>query len=88
VTTRQQFLALTWGKDQQTQITARHAWGREGYQTIGNGDALVDFSSHQTSLNLRHWVGADWGLAAGIERYHNPYYNRAGATLGLFWELP
>ncbi|MFP8777239.1 YaiO family outer membrane beta-barrel protein [Hydrogenophaga sp. RWCD_12] len=88
VTTRQQFVALTWGRDQQTQITARHAWGREGYQTIGNGDALVDFSSHQSSLNLRHWLGADWGLAAGIERYHNPYYHRAGATLGLFWELP
>lgn len=88
VTTRQQFVALTWGRDQQTQVTARHAWGREGYQTIGRGDTLVDFSSHQSSLNLRHWLGADWGLAAGVERYRNPYYHRAGATFGLFWELP
>lgn len=88
VTTRQQFVALTWGRDQQTQITARHAWGSEGYQTIGNGDVLVDFSSQQSSLNLRHWLGADWGLSAGVERYRNPYYHRTGATLGLFWELP
>lgn len=88
VNTRQQFLALTWGRDQQTQVTARHAWGGEGYQTIGNGDSLVNFSSHQSSLNLRHWIGADWGVSAGVERYHNPYYNRNGATLALFWELP
>lgn len=88
VNTRQQFLALTWGRDQQTQFTARHAWGGEGYQSIGSGASLVNFSSHQSSLNLRHWMGADWGLTAGIERYHNPYYNRRGATLALFWELP
>ena len=88
VTTRQQFLALTWGRNGATQLTARHAWGREGYQTIGNGDVLVDFSSHQSSLNLRHWLGADWGIAAGVERYHNPYYNRTGATLALFSERP
>jgi YaiO family outer membrane protein len=88
VNTRQQFLALTWGRDQQTQVTARHAWGSEGYQSIGSGASLVNFSSHQSSLNLRHWIGADWGLSAGVERYHNPYYNRRGATLALFWELP
>jgi len=88
VDTQQQFLALTWGRDQQTQVTARHAWGGEGYQTIGSGAALTNFRSHQTSLNLRHWLGADWGVVAGVERYSNPFYRRRGATLALFWELP
>lgn len=88
VDTQQQFLALTWGRDQQTQVTARHAWGGEGYQTIGIGTALTNFRSHQTSLSLRHWLGADWGVVAGVERYRNPFYRRQGATLALFWELP
>lgn len=88
VNTRQQFVAVTWGRDQQTQVTARHAWGGEGYQSIGSGASLVNFKSRQTSLNLRHWLGADWGVAAGVEQYHNPTYDRQGATLALFWELP
>lgn len=88
VNTRQQFVAVTWGRDQQTQITGRHAWGSEGYQSIGSGASLVDFKSHQTSLNLRHWIGKDWGISAGVEQYHNPTYDRKGATLALFFELP
>jgi YaiO family outer membrane protein len=88
VNTQQQFVAVTWGRDQQTQITARHAWGSEGYQSIGAGASLVNFKSRQTSLNVRHWLGKDWGVAAGVEQYHNPTYNRKGATLALFWELP
>jgi len=88
VSTRQQFVAVTWGRDQQTQITARHAWGDEGYQAIGAGASLVNFKSKQTSLNVRHWVGKDWGVVAGVEKYRNPTYDRQGATLALFWELP
>ena len=88
VSTRQQFVAVTWGRDQQTQITARHAWGDEGYQAIGAGASLVNFKSKQTSLSVRHWVGEDWGVVAGVEKYRNPTYDRQGATLALFWELP
>lgn len=88
IKTRQQFLALTWGRAQATQITARYGWGREGYLAIGSGNSLVDFSSHQSSLILRHWLGQDWGLAFGLEQYHNPYYERTGISLGLFWEQP
>lgn len=88
VKTRQQFLALTWGRAQATQITARYAWGREGYQAIGSGNSLVNFSSHQSSLTLRHWLGPDWGVAAGVEQYHNPFYDRTGITLSLFLEQP
>jgi YaiO family outer membrane protein len=88
VHTRQQFIAVTWGRDHQTQIMARHGWGDEGYQAIGGGSSLVNFSSRQSQLMLRHWLGPKWGLSLGLERYSNPSYKRLGAKLALFWELP
>lgn len=88
VDSRQQFLALSWGRDHATQATLRHAWGTEAYQAVGSGNTLVDFNSEQTSLNLRHWLGTDWGLAGGLEHYRNPGYRRDGLTLALFWNLP
>lgn len=88
VSTRQQFLAATWGRDKQTQVTGRHAWGTEGYQAIGGGASLVNFRSNGTSLAIRHWIAPQWGLTAMVERYENPTYRRTGATLGAFWQLP
>ena len=88
VNTRQQFLAVTWGRSGKTQIIARHGWGAEGYQSIGRGASLVNFDSRQSQLTVRHWLGPKWGISAGLEHYSNPYYVRNGATLALFWELP
>ena len=87
VNTRQQFIAATWGQAKTTQIIGRYAWGMEGYQTIGAGVQLVDFHSTDASLAVRHWLGPNWGVSAMLERYQNPYYNRKGITLGLFWQL-
>lgn len=88
VRTRQQFVAATWGREQQTQVLLRHGWGGEGYQSIGSGASLVNFSSRQSQISVRHWLGPQWGLSLGLERYSNPYYTRKGATLALFWKLP
>lgn len=88
VDTRQQFLAATWGREKQTLLTARHGWGSEGYQVIGRGSALVNFRSHETSIGVRHWMGANWGGFASLERYKNPTYERRGVTLGIFWQAP
>lgn len=88
VRTHQQFVAATWGRAKQTQVIARHGWGAEGYQAIGGGASLVNFDSRQTQLTLRQWVGPQWGFTAGVERYSNPFYDRNGARLSLFWELP
>jgi YaiO family outer membrane protein len=88
VSTRQQFLAATWGRDKATQVTGRHAWGTEGYQALGAGASLVNFRSNGTSLAIRHWISPQWGLTAMVERYENPTYRRTGATLGAFWQLP
>jgi len=88
VRTHQQFLAATWGREKQTQVMARHGWGGEGYQSIGSGASLVNFSSRQSQLTVRHWLGPQWGVSVGVEHYRNPYYTRKGATVALFWKLP
>ena len=88
IRTRQQFIAATWGRDKATQVIGRYAWGREGYQTIGQGVSLVDFRSDEASLKLRHWLGPNWGVQVGVERYRNPFYGRNGGNLGFFWQLP
>ena len=88
IRTRQQFVAATWGRAQETQVTGRVAWGREGYQTIGQGTSLVDFRSNEASVKVRHWVGPAWGVQAGVERYRNPFYVRSGGNVGFFWQLP
>lgn len=87
IQTRQQFVAATLGRDKQTQVTGRYAWGREAYQTIGPSTSLVDFSSNEASLKVRHWLGQNWGVHAGLERYRNPSYVRKGGVIGFFWLL-
>ena len=88
IRTRQQFVAATWGRDKETQVTGRYAWGREGYQTVGQAMSLVDFRSNEASVKVRHWLGPAWGVQAGLERYRNPFYVRNGGQLGFFWQMP
>ena len=87
ISTRQQFVAATLGRDKQTQLIGRYASGREAYQTIGQGTSLVDFRSNEASLKVRHWLGPNWGVQAGVERYRNPFYVRNGGNVGFFWQL-
>lgn len=88
IRTRQQFIAATWGRDKETQVIGRYGWGREGYQTVAQGMSLVDFRSNEASLKVRHWLGPNWGVQVGVERYRNPFYVRSGGNLGFFWQLP
>jgi YaiO family outer membrane protein len=88
VRTHQQFLAATWGQEHHTRVVLRHGWGAEGYQAIGGGASLVNFDSRQSQLNVQHWLGRQWGINMGVERYSNPFYARKGITLALFWKLP
>ena len=87
IRTRQQSVAATLGRDKQTQVIGRYGWGREGYQTIGQNTALVDFRSNEASLKVRHWLGPNWGVQAGVERYRNPFYVRSGGNVGFFWQF-
>ena len=87
IKTRQQFMALTWGRNKQDLVTARYGWGREGYLAIAANTQLVNFSSREASLTWRHWLNPKTGVLVGANRYTNPFYRRSGVTVGVFHDF-
>ncbi len=87
VSTHQQFVAVTYGHDKQDVITGRYGWGGEGYLTISDQVALVDFQSHEASLAWRHWLSPTLGLVTKLDYYTNPYYQRKGGNIGIFYQF-
>jgi YaiO family outer membrane protein len=77
-------LAITEGREKSHYITARVEMGREAYEVVDAGNTLVDFPIHIYSGNWRQWVGMNWGFNFNFEREVTTYYNRNGATFGLF----
>jgi YaiO family outer membrane protein len=77
-------LAITQGREKGHYITFRAEMGREAYEVVAANNALVDFPIHIYSGNWRQWVGMNWGFNFNFEREVTTYYNRNGATLGLF----
>lgn len=88
IDTRQYALAASWGLAGQTQLTLRHGWGREGYQALGEGRSVVNFASHETTLNLQHWLAPDWGLRLGAVRYRADAQRRDGLEVAVFKAWP
>jgi YaiO family outer membrane protein len=87
IRTQQQFVALTYARSKQDQVSARYGWGGEGYLALTANTQLVNFRSNEASLTWRHWVNASSGLLVGVNRYSNPLYRRAGITVGLFHDF-
>ena len=87
IRTQQQFAALTYGRTKQDLVTARYAWGAEGYQTIAANTQLVNFASQEASLSWRHWLNPSTGVLVGVNRYTNPFYNRSGLNIGIFHDF-
>lgn len=79
--------ALTYGTYKNQYITGRLDIGREGYQPIGAGNTITNFSSGTASLEWKKWVDEDWGFKARGEHYRNPFYHRTGMVLGVFREF-
>lgn len=84
VRTQQQFAAVTYGRDKQDLVTARYAWGGEGYLAIGPNTQLVNFDSREASIAWRHWLNPRTGILVGANRYSNPLYRRTGLNVGIF----
>jgi YaiO family outer membrane protein len=80
------FGVIIYGTDRNRYVTLRYEGGKEGYQPIGTLTTIVDFSSHEASLDWREWVGRNYGTVAKAEYYRNPFYLRNGLTFGLFYE--
>ena len=78
------FGALTAGRSGGTMLTLRGSAGSEGYQLTGADQTLRKFNSQEAGVSLRQWLGRSVGLVLGGDWYHNPFYTRAGASLGVF----
>ena len=88
VNTRQQFVALSWGHQGFTQITARHGWGREGWQLLDDANTITNFASRQNTLTVQHWISSEWGLKFSADHYRNDSYSRRGLGMAVFREWP
>ena len=87
IKTQQQFLALTYGRVKENLVTVRHAWGKEGYQTIATDTQRVDFASKESSITLRSWFAPRTGLLLSANRYSSPFYIRSGLNVGIFHDF-
>ncbi len=87
VRTQQQFLAVTYGRDKQDLVSARYAWGGEGYLAIAADTQLVNFTSREASIAWRHWLNRRTGLLLAANRYTNPLYHRSGLNVGIFHDF-
>ncbi len=65
-------------------VALRGGAGTEGYQLTGIAATLRRFRSQEAGVSWREWIGARFGLVLGGELYHNPFYPRAGVSLGVF----
>ena len=79
------YASLTLGEEGRQYLSLRASSGREAYQAIGAGQALVDFRSHSVGLQWRRWLGPPWGFIVRGEHYRNPSYTRSTLDAGLFF---
>jgi len=76
--------SLSLGRTGGDLLALRGSAGTEGYQLTGLATTLRKFRSQEAGLSWRHWVSHGFGTALGGDWYHNPFYTRAGGTLGFF----
>ena len=84
------YLAITEGHYKEHYITVRAELGREGYELFESHRSqftAFNFPIHNYTGTWRQWIGNNWGVNASFERYVNPYFNRNGATIGLFLDF-
>jgi YaiO family outer membrane protein len=90
VTAPSGYLAITEGHNKEHYITVRAELGREGYSLFGDRNSqftAFNFPIHNYTGTWRQWIGNNWGVNFSFERYVNPYFNRNGATVGLFLDF-
>lgn len=78
------FGSLTAGRAGGTMVTVRGSAGSEGYQLTGAAQTLRKFNSQEAGISLRSGLGGSMGVSLGGDWYHNPFYTRAGLSLGVF----
>jgi YaiO family outer membrane protein len=76
--------AFTLGAGGRRIVTLRGSAGTEGYQLTGTSATLRRFKSQELAVSWRQWTGRRWGFVLAGEIYDNPFYTRAGLSLGAF----
>jgi YaiO family outer membrane protein len=83
VNTHQQFVAASYSPDSQNALSARFAWGSEGYVPLAAKSSMVGFNSTDASVSWRHRFDKRWGFSISANRYRNPSYARSGVDVGV-----
>lgn len=85
------FGAFTLGEEKKNYLVLRLDHGQEAYLPAGaiaqGRDANVRFNSTEASVQWRQWLNPRLGYLVGLQAYRNPYYNRVGASAGLFYDF-
>ncbi|MEM1095153.1 MAG: YaiO family outer membrane beta-barrel protein [Bacteroidota bacterium] len=79
---------IQYGAVGQYHIVARYQQGDEAYQLLGDEALLVRFPSRSLSATWQGWIQPTWGVSLGMTHYRNPFYQRTGATAGVFVQWP
>ncbi|QOL48147.1 YaiO family outer membrane beta-barrel protein [Massilia litorea] len=87
VSSRQKYVAATYGEHGKQLFIARHGWGTEGYLPFAPGSSLVGYPSHETSLSWRYWTSRRSGIAIEAHRYANSLFRRKGVTVSAFHDF-
>lgn len=84
LTSQRGAVALTLGTLGRRYVVLRAGGGTESYQLLGVGEVERSFTSTEASASWREWLSRRAGIVVGGEYYHNPFYTRAGAQVGIF----
>lgn len=82
---RYQDVALTLGKQGKATVVLHAAAGTEAYQIVDPLVIYTDFHSQLARVAYRQWFTRDSGLTVSASHYSNPYYQRIGVELSLFF---
>ncbi len=68
-------------------FSVRGIAGTEGWQIVGAGTTLTQFSSQELSLAWRERIESKTAINLQLDGYRNPFYTRSGVTLGVarYW---
>ena len=83
INSHQQFVAVNFTPNPQNSLSARYAWGSEGYVPLAAKTSMVGFNSTDASISWRHRLNTQWGFSVSANRYRNPTYQRSGIDVGL-----
>lgn len=84
---RYHYAALTHHREGSHSVSLRYAFGDESYLVTSPLNIFTNFRSWEVGATWRQWVYAGWGFRVSASLYHNPFYERTGATFGVFHDF-